>query len=59
MKLQGFLTDSGQETAINGKYLRRLVEIAVPFTEGAMKSLMESYIANRDTLGKISFLINI
>ena len=45
VKLQGFMTECGQDTAISGKYLRRLVEIILPFTEGAMKSLMESFIS--------------
>ena len=35
VKLQGFVSECAQETAIGGKYLRRLVEIVLPFTEGA------------------------
>ena len=44
VKLQGLITDCAQETAISGKYLRRLVEISLPFTEGVIRALMESFI---------------
>jgi hypothetical protein len=44
VKLQGFITEAAQETALGGKYLRRLVEIVLPFTEGAIRALMDSYI---------------
>ena len=44
VKLQGFVSECAQETAIGGKYLRRLVEIVLPFTEGVMRALMDSYI---------------
>ena len=52
MKLQGFLSDVSQETALNGKYLRRLIEIVLPFTEGTMKALMEGFISNVCKNGK-------
>ena len=52
MKLQGFLSDVSQETALNGKYLRRLIEIVLPFTEGTLKALMEGFISNVCKNGK-------
>ena len=53
VKLQGFISDSAQETAIGGKFLRRLVEIVNPFTEGALRVLMESFITQRNKSGKL------
>ena len=55
MKLQGFLSDVSQETALNGKYLRRLIEIVLPFTEGTLKALMEGFISNVCKNGKSIF----
>ena len=52
MKLQGFISDAAQDTALTGKYLRRLVEIVLPFTEGAFKALMESFITKIRKEGK-------
>ena len=45
VKMLGFISDSAQDTALRGKYLRRLIEIVNPFTEGALRTLMDSYIS--------------
>ena len=57
MKLQGFITDSAQETALRGKFLRRLIEIVLPFTEGAVKALMDSYISKMTKSGIAPILL--
>ena len=50
--MQGFISEASQDTALSGKYLRRLIEIVLPFTEGSLKALMESFISNVSKDGK-------
>ena len=56
VKLQGFISEASQDTALSGKYLRRLIEIVLPFTEGSLKALMDSFISDVAKDGKYLIL---